>query len=628
MQKCLPKNIVLAIALLTPLVCIAKDWSSSGLESINYRNISAPYPEDGVELGQGWDMVRGVKTNNICVTGKRSPIKSDASSSSYKLIFDAEQVRYERSMRASASYGGFGYSAYLNTALTDKNFNDRSKTYIFGQVSVDRGGEFLVGDGSGHKLETYKDVTKVNICGDGYVSAIKAGGSLSVIFELNSSLQELAKILQINAGASGYGASLDLSFNESSFQKITNEKTSIINIQQAGDQAIPLDVNQVKEKIKNFPNIPSEKAVPYQIIITPYSPMFYARFKSRSVITNYEVAYERLNQLYTVYNEAVLQPARFYTPYQPENKKIDTNGTKGSLLDDLTLLKRTTFCMKQIIDLCAIDNKQCPGVISDENFSDLIDKKCEMNNSYITNKEYYEDIQSILTMNKSSYLSEEIASEMNSINKNENLERTNELKEYDTATVVVYPLKDQQNNARNNRTDRFQAGIPVISPFAIYYKMLARSPLPRRTFFEGTDKQEDEKTSQDDALELAKSYCKTLYPNDKCTLDLKKVSWGDNITEQEKVESEFQINRAKKLLNEWVLNVVLAPFSRSFCNISSDHPFCVNAEVLGFYLPKDENTTISVLSGFSYKKGAPPVTRPSKKETIPHDWRPPRKMPI
>jgi len=616
-----------------------KSDNSIQLESVNYRNVITSYPEDGVELGQGWDIVHGVKTNNICVVGKHSTIKSDSSYSIYKLVFDAEQVRYERNVSASASYGGFGYSAYLNTALSNKNFNDRSKTYIFSQILSDKGGEFLVGD-SETKLSTTLSKLRVEDCGDGYVSAIKKGGNLSVIFEVNSNLQDISKILQINAGASGYGASLNLSFNESMFNKITNEKTTVTNIQQAGDQSIPLDVAQVKEKIKNFPNLPIEKAVPYQIVITPYSKLFYQRLEQRKIISSYEVAYQRLIQLYNIYNDALLVPSKYYTPFQPDNDVSTKNQEqdpgennvtaqavtqKTRLIDDMLLLKRATFCMKVILDNCSFNNKLCPGTIDDASFVNLVRENCELSDPYSENKNYYKDASVSLVLNSNVFLSENVMKAFHEAlmnKKSENEVLSKELQEYDTAMIYAprktssineeRKLKFSDYNFEGKEGEKLKSSNMLISPFAIYYKMLARSPLLRNTvFIDG-----NEKLSNGDTLVLAKDYCKSIHANAECDFNFETIL---------SVDSERE--KSKNVVRDWVLNIVLAPFSKSFCDISLQHPFCANAVELAYFLPDLNNMYMTSASGFSYTKSPVSVSPEKRRPSRPPIERPPRRPP-
>lgn len=320
------------------------------------------YPDDGVVLGQGWDLLRGEKKDKICKEGKTIVIKNNETKSEYSLVFDAEQVSQKMNMSANVSYGGLGYSAGMSYATSQTNFSDRSKTYIIGDIVTNKGGEYLLVDNGKSRIDR-------NTCGDGYVSAIINGGQLSILYEISKNFVEFSKEMKMDASAGGFGSSVSVSFSQSLLNNLRNDSTKIKMYQKSGDQTLPLVQEDVIKKIGQFSTFPPQDAMPYKIVVTRYADTETAiDFR---LVRAYYFSYLRMQELLNTYESAIEQPLLYYLPFQKDNT---------SLSEASDNLRNTVKCMGIILNSCFNDSQNClfdkKGFRNSSNDKALLDKLC------------------------------------------------------------------------------------------------------------------------------------------------------------------------------------------------------------------------------------------------------------
>lgn len=547
-----PLVMIFPISLLADENSHVQNVSSKGVVSKQVEY----YPTDGVLLGQGWDFLSGEKTNSICVKGKPLPLKNNETSGSYSLVFDAEQVNEKMNASAKLTYGGMGYSASISSSLKNSKLDDRSKTYIFGNIETKKGGQYLFV--SDNKIP--KDRSK---CGDGYVSAIINGGQLSILFSLDKSFQEFSKELNIDASGGGYGTGFSISFSQSLINTLKNESTKITMFQKAGEQTLPLTSDSVFAKINQYSTFTPEQSVPYKVVITPYS-------QSESdvdylVLKSYYFAYVRMKDLVNTYESAIVQPLAFYTPFQKDSQ---------ALINEAQTLRSATNCMGIVLAACI------SGGGKDCLFSRRYNSLNEMNNLLGNNlcNNLFSNEMNILGDNglqKSEWYS---LITYQAIPKNyESFKLTSNKK--DLHSTEIENNKDGKTSSKES-----DVGNENYSPILTYLKLYAAAPLPRN-IVEIKDKTHTTyQPGKGDFMNEVNSYCNQFYT-------------GCEINPADYTNKKM----LKSIIREWVLNIKIFPLTSSFCQQSYNNPLCVNAEKLSSVVPDINSITVDENSNFTYK---------------------------
>lgn len=515
------------------------------------------YPTDGVLLGQGWDFLSGEKTNSICVKGKPLPLKNNETSGSYSLVFDAEQVNEKMNASAKLTYGGMGYSASISSSLKNSKLDDRSKTYIFGNIETKKGGQYLFV--SGNKIP--KDRAK---CGDGYVSAIINGGQLSILFSLDKSFQEFSKELNIDASGGGYGTGFSISFSQSLINTLKNESTKITMFQKAGEQTLPLTSESVFAKINQYSTFTPEQSVPYKVVITPYSQS--ESDIDYSVLKSYYFAYVRMKDLVNTYESAIVQPLAFYIPFQKNTQ---------TLINEVQALRSATNCMGIVLAACISGGgKDC---LFSRKYNDLDEVNNLLGNNLCNN--LFSNAKSVIGDDNGLKESEwySLITYQAIPKKNESFKLTNNKQDIHVTEVE----KNKNGQASSKDSD---VGNENYSPILTYLKLYATAPLPRN-IVEITDKNKTTyQPGKGDFMNEVNSYCNQFYTG--CQIN--PADYKDK-------------NMLKSIIREWVLNIKIFPLTSSFCQQSYSNPLCVNAEQLSSVVPDINSITVDENSNFTYK---------------------------
>jgi hypothetical protein len=548
--------------------------------------MSATYPEDGVILGQGWDMVSGNKTNTVCITGTEEKIDNNTSTVNYELLYDEEQLSKLLDISARASYGGYGYSASIESTYKKLNLTDRNRTHILGRAITDKGGTFLVSTKNNiiRNLINFNSVGFRKKCGDGFVSAIKKGGQLNIIFDMENINNSTTEALGVKLEAGGFGSSAGLSISQEAISKVINKDTRISSIQTGGVHEFPTSAEGIKDKISKFTDFQPEKATPYKIIITPYSKLYNTKtLINITAISAYYFEYQRLLTLANLYNAALIQKEMFYQPFYKPDEMV--NITKS--------LNIATRCMEFILARCLNndDTKNC-NILNQKSKNDEILKVCNISN----------DKQSLLA---SIVLNKTIKIPSHSL-VNSTTEKKPDLIEALLSPTAFTPNIASKETNKSTKNNNEASNDKEITPFDLYYMLYARAPLAKKIEKTNTNNNVSTQLNEGDEMLAAYRFCEDS--GNGCI----KTQAVDDVKNKEK------LTLVKGVILNWVLNVRLAPLSSTFCKISLQHYMCATNDWLRFYLPGSDTITLDETAGFDYTIVSTPEPRKNQDE-VPYD---------
>jgi hypothetical protein len=296
--------------------------NSPDLPPLNQSNIEYP-ADEGVQLGQGWDLFLNKKVDSTCVEFKAQRDKSETAKFNYQIATDEETrdvtLNMTFSIAGGAKTGGYGdYSG--NSSLTKNSFSHyySKDVLLIGHASITNGALFAVpntnptpsdngalganlpsgGTGpqntsEGEKPVAFKSIRLApglanlkrnqaevfrSMCGDGFVSSINFGTdfySLLTVHNVEQNIREqLETAVHTSGGYAGYTASgsgsiLSIIDNKDNKQNVTMEL-----VQNGGQiQTLPTDIATLQEKIKALPTEAWNGPKPTFIVIYPYSEL-------------------------------------------------------------------------------------------------------------------------------------------------------------------------------------------------------------------------------------------------------------------------------------------------------------------------------------------------------------------
>jgi hypothetical protein len=290
-----------------------------------------PYPQDGVLLGQGWDIYLNRKTTSICVTGTPNPIGGSSTEFKLKRIYDREQLFHSMEISASGKYSGGSFSASASASFSKTTTIDDSVLNILARIKADKGGTFLGPDiQRDPKTGAITDVNSVDLktedaglpwdqflkkCGDKFVIAVRVGGELDAIFKLKTHNKDEQQSISATVSAGGFGGSGSGSFSETIKHKSENSQLDIDITQLGGNAAqMAIDADTMMKKVMTFSDPKDFDRRPYELYLVDYR-LLTTQPKNRkgSVATpeNLELwanLYWRIFDLYRIYQAAILHP--------------------------------------------------------------------------------------------------------------------------------------------------------------------------------------------------------------------------------------------------------------------------------------------------------------------------------
>lgn len=312
----------------------------------DFQSSEEVYPREAALLGQGWHRGMGRKMQSKCVYGLSKPVTGASSYVRFYDTYDRETMQRALNVSIKGSYGAASGSAKFSR---ETSF-DKSKRNILAVASVDKGGEQLVALGSDpgditattvveftpRSWALLSDRTKTpsqrvtnfqHECGDSFVSTIRMGGKLSVMFSAEQSLESLKE--SFSAEASGGSGAFSASGSVSGELKKSLEQKSTRNIsmQEGGFLNVALDADAVLKKITEFPTFAKDLSVPYALILVPYQSLptwpkeLLAVGMSDWDLDVYTGHAQRLKELAQLYADAAVQPTRYYFPFLSDTNK-------------------------------------------------------------------------------------------------------------------------------------------------------------------------------------------------------------------------------------------------------------------------------------------------------------------
>ncbi|WP_152603092.1 hypothetical protein [Caballeronia sordidicola] len=546
-----------------------------------------PFPSDGVVLGQGWNSLAGRPTPYVCVGGTELKTQGGSVTADYRYISDREQFEKTLNISAGGSYSGVGYGASVSANFSSFNSSDKSKTYILGRVLSDKGTEFLIGKDK--KLDLVADQKNLSDaeffqrCGDSYVSSIKLGGTLGILFTLDQSTSTTSQSMGLTVSASGFGASANLSLSQKTMDTLSKNDVQVRQYQSAGTLDTPTNASDAIAKISHYATYDPSAAVPYQVTLMPYA-LVDIKVKSAAASNLFYLKamfweYQRLMELTALYNAAVISPSDFYIPFYKDG---------NSLTEQAAILTATTKCLEPLLALCR-DYGECGfDKLSSENVKRYrATEICPLNGNELTAEEKGVVI-GLVTLNVFSrkkmvevYGGSENKSNKLDANSPMMLVLPNDVsRSFNTAMDATPPASSAtpaapaEQNVSGATPANFPSAADKLATFDFYYQLLAKAPLHRVvTVDKGVITQQ-----QGDELAAAIALCSVRNVSGGCP------TYDDFTSGPNEV--------ASNALGAWVLLTRLSPLSQTFCAETLSHPMCKSPGELVQWTPTPQSQSV------------------------------------
>lgn len=581
------------IASPSPTMPKSDDSPLNHLLLADYLSSSESYPADGVVLGQGWYRGLGKKSMNRCVTGISIPIEGGSATSTFREIYDREELATALKISASGSYGS-SFSASANYSKETSLI--KTKRNILAQIDVDKGGTQLAPaapldsddprerlfpkyqlkftpealvilqsptDSAPAKLKKFKA-----LCGDSFISTIRNGGKYVAKFQLNKIDSSTKESFDASAGGSygGFGGSGSIS--KSVYNAKDSSDTSIDSYQLGGELTTPTNAAEAYAKISNFATFSNDKSAPYSITVMPYQAISqWPQDLNKASVSDRYLKHLvgqmwRLDELAGIYNDAALNSARYYFPFQEVSvdAKDKKEAIQQQLIKSAAKLKKASYCISGFVAACALygDCEESTALNFCPSFKEL-------------KEEGALDVLAlafpIRTLEAGKIQKKISENDIEEIMKSANIE-------YKSSNTTV--IKSPSTYAGD--------------PYSLYYKYLARAPLARI----GGENPNDE------AFQIF-LYCKISSATkiDDCDIVApQNMTFDDN-------------EAAKKIYSRWITSYRLGLISTSFCSTDAYHPMCRDVAEL-ITIGNEVNSSFGQDRNYI---ATPPISQPRPEKT-------------
>ncbi|ABE46946.1 hypothetical protein [Polaromonas sp. JS666] len=549
----------------------------------DFQSSEEVYPREAALLGQGWYRGMGRKMQAKCVYGLSKPVTGAASYVRFYDTYDRETMQRILNVSMKGSYGAASGSAKFSR---ETSF-DKSKRNILAVATVDKGGEQLVALGSDagdiqattvveftpRAWKLLSDQTKTPSqrvtnfqyeCGDSFVSTIRTGGKLSVMFTAEQSLESLKESFsaQASGGAGAFSASGSVSGELK--KSLEQKSTKNISMQEGGFLNVALDADAVLKKIMEFPTFAKDLSVPYTLILVPYQSLptwpkdLLAVGMSDWDLDIYTGHAQRLRELAQLYADAAVQPTRYYFPFLPDTNKDAARW--GSAL------YAASTCTEDFVLQCARD-----AACDRDTLTDVAKLKAYCPKSFAPLEP--NEVSKTLALMLPAAAIQKAAS----------------------ASGTGAELQTLRQPSAN-------AALPTASSiFGMYYQLLALAPMRRLA-----------KDDVNDEAHQVKILCDTLLQNVgvNCAL-VARAAMADKKDGADKAVRD-------RAYRQWVVSRRLWPLAATFCKETAQHPMCVNPITLEQWVG-----ALSVESGpernFAKDPSTAVVVNPERTKYIPSD---------
>lgn len=567
----------------------------------DYLPSSEGYPVDGVVIGQGWYRGLGKKSMNRCVTGVSVPIEGSSATSSFKEIYDREELATSLKISASGSYG----SAFSASSSYSKDTSlIKTKRNILSQIDVDKGGVQLAPDApldrddpQGRLFPKYqikftpealviltspKDnaVEKLKkfraLCGDSFVATIRNGGKYVVKFQFDRTESSMKESFEASAsgGYGGFGGSGSISRSVNTAKDSSD--TSVDSYQLGGELTIPINAAEAYAKISNFANFPSDKSAPYSITVMPYQAIsqWPQALNSASVSDRYLkhlVGHMwRLDELSRVYDDAVLNSNKYYFPFQvtkEETVEARKDEIQKQLIRNSDILKAASYCISGFVSACALYG-ECEEA-SAINYCPKFD--------WPQKSDFLEVLALAFPSRTLEAGKDSLGSDAESI----------------IGKIIKITGSESPPEEASAAKDK---DLPAGDPFSLYYRYLARSPLVRGPA----------DSFSNEAYQVYK-FCQSSKVSDDCERINPKITLSP--TDQ----------KAELIYSRWVSSFRLGLISTSFCSVDIHHPMCRDVTEL---LNMGSELSANLGEDRNYIAEPPKPSHPPKREPVPRPEKP------
>ncbi len=278
--------------------------TAGSFEERQFGRVIQKYPIDQVELGEGWDLYLGKKTNSVCVSFDVDGTKAQSANLTLRQVSDEEtrDVTLNLDFQTSGGGGTKFFKGKGKTTLHDtslERFHSKD-ILLIAHASVNTETKFTIPpatDALANKeyraIRLLSDLNDLRskkrdqfrkYCGDGYVSSIVSGADLYSLLTFHSVSQSVRS--QINAAMETSGDYSTVYFPSQgdfslsgSLEKIIQDnlkstQLSIKFLQEGGEiKTLPTSLNALQKKIEAMPVEAWTGPKPIYIIVTPYSEL-------------------------------------------------------------------------------------------------------------------------------------------------------------------------------------------------------------------------------------------------------------------------------------------------------------------------------------------------------------------
>ncbi|MDF2461982.1 MAG: hypothetical protein K0Q43_217 [Ramlibacter sp.] len=535
------------------------------------------YPDGGVILGAGYDMVSGRWLNSRCVQGVADVLQASELTAEYSDLQDREQLMDALKVSASGGVGFGAAGASASVEFSRKVTIDHVRRNVLANLLSMRGGQILVPPPDAMRLALHESSKKLTLvafrqeCGDGFVSAIRHGARRAMVFTYAMDSKEIQESLKASAEGSYGPAQGKASMERLRESKDLRAQTKVAMFGKGGNSApLPVTAASAIAYIENFGDFKASEAAPLEVVVTPYSALADVPAALRAgrlpgaAARALSAQYSRFTDLHEHYVAAAHSPSKFYHPFvQQAELGIYAEG-----------IKNAAFCTAEMLTTCALD-KGSDGQCGEKRLLELV-----------KDKPYCEPVAKPDT------------------------EKTTV--DWITTELVLGRKQGEPSVAQRSARSAKVAGAQLVvaaqstplpdlprSRFDVYLEYFARAPL-KRQHLAG-------KLGPSDEVGLALDYCKAE------SLPCQKLEYP--ALEKDQVAGADQV-LAFDALHGYLVHVKLAQLAGAGCSLSLSHPFCQAPDTLPVYVPK--------LATFGISRGFLALSNPAAPTTPKTTPRPPR----
>ncbi len=243
---------------------------------------NADYPNEGVQLGNGWNSGMGLKTSSRCVTFNEASDDAQEKDLTLSQVVDKYNMMEEMNVSVSMQVKGAVAQASGKADFARKVELQEENANFVVNAHVRNGAKYAVPP-SGGKIDLTRDSARLakdnpgeflRQCGDSYVSSIYGGAELFVVLNFRTkSLDERQTLAaSIQGGGWGFEASGSVS---SALKKYTETQQLNIVYHQSGGSSDPIPTDQAGflTQVHNLPTAAASHPKFYSISVTRYDTL-------------------------------------------------------------------------------------------------------------------------------------------------------------------------------------------------------------------------------------------------------------------------------------------------------------------------------------------------------------------